>query len=263
MRDQALAARRPAARETSAAQRTPLDRRGIAGGASGYRGTGKERGGFGPGGLTDVQDLSKHGAFGAVPVETAERAWSGKAGPYPCRVGNRPSVPGGAVFPPPLHPFFRGRGEAVHGQAERFKKGSFFVVLVNSRNMILSCEEVGQGTVDCVSLFLREIFQKAFEQFASGVLCVHNHPSGDPHPSRPDREFTRQLNQCAQVLQLRFLDHVIIGDNTYFSFADEGLLVPDAAQQRGAAPRAGYRSLRRRCSPVRPDQLRKRRRVCG
>ncbi|MBQ2121135.1 MAG: hypothetical protein II199_01440, partial [Bacteroidaceae bacterium] len=59
---------------------------------------------------------------------------------------------------------------------------------------------------------------------APNVILAHNHPSGNPQPSRQDDELTKRLNQACHAVQLRLLDHIIIGDNTYYSYADEGKL---------------------------------------
>ena len=102
----------------------------------------------------------------------------------------------------------------------------FKVVFLNSQNRIITIEEITQGTVNRASPFIREIFQKALAHFAVGVVCAHNHPSGDVTPSPEDRQFTRDLTEAGRVLSVKVIDHMIIGDNRYFSFADSGQLRP-------------------------------------
>lgn len=104
------------------------------------------------------------------------------------------------------------------------KKEVFKVALLDAKNNLLDVVEISQGTVNHVFPIIREIFQIALEKFSSSIICVHNHPSGDPSPSREDISFTRQLHKCAGIMQINLLDHVIIGDNTYYSFADEGMI---------------------------------------
>jgi len=104
------------------------------------------------------------------------------------------------------------------------KKEVFKVVFLNSKNFILHTREITEGTTDSAYPIIREIFSLAFQYFATGIICLHNHPSGDPSPSREDKEFTRRLKEVGEALQVRVLDHLIFGDNTYFSFADEGLI---------------------------------------
>jgi len=103
-------------------------------------------------------------------------------------------------------------------------KEVFKILLLNSQNKVIDIIEVIEGTVNRVSPILREIFQKTLQNFATSIICVHNHPSGNPQPSADDKIFTRELVQAGSALQIAVLDHIIIGDNTYFSFADKGLL---------------------------------------
>jgi len=100
----------------------------------------------------------------------------------------------------------------------------FKVVLLNSKNKIIDIVEITEGTVNEASPIIRDIFQKAAQKYAAAIICVHNHPSGDPAPSREDREFTRKLTDAGKVLQIKVLDHIIIGDKRYYSFADENYM---------------------------------------
>jgi len=103
------------------------------------------------------------------------------------------------------------------------RKEVFKILLLNSRNRIIDIIEVEEGTVNQATPIIREVFQKALQHFAASIICVHNHPSGNPQPSGEDKEFTRELVQAGKILQIKALDHIIIGDNDYFSFLDEGL----------------------------------------
>ena len=71
---------------------------------------------------------------------------------------------------------------------------------------------------------IREIIHSALQKFSSGIVCAHNHPSGDVKPSSQDKHFTSELLKASEIMDIRFLDHIIIGDGDYFSFANEGLL---------------------------------------
>jgi len=104
------------------------------------------------------------------------------------------------------------------------KKELFQVLLLNSRNTILEIAEIDEGGVNQARPQVREIMNRAFQNFAASLIAVHNHPSGDPAPSEEDKEFTRRLVQAGLLMELKVLDHIIIGDNRYFSFADEGLM---------------------------------------
>jgi len=100
----------------------------------------------------------------------------------------------------------------------------FKIVFVNAQNEIIDIVDVAQGTVDKANPIIREIFQKALQYFAVSIICIHNHPSGDVYPSREDTAFTRELCQAGKVMQIKILDHIIIGNNKHYSFADEGAL---------------------------------------
>ena len=105
------------------------------------------------------------------------------------------------------------------------KKEVFKILILDSQNRLLRVLEIEEGTVNYASPIIREVFHKAIENFGSAIICAHNHPSGDPQPSGEDREFTRALVRAGETLQIEVLDHVIIGEQGYFSFADEGLIL--------------------------------------
>ncbi|MDI6736759.1 MAG: DNA repair protein RadC [bacterium] len=104
------------------------------------------------------------------------------------------------------------------------KKEVFKVVLLDSQNSIIDIIEIAEGTVNQAVPIIREIFQKALQYFTSSIICVHNHPSGSLIPSTEDKDFTKDLVQAGRVLQIKVLDHIIIGDNSYYSFGDGGLI---------------------------------------
>ena len=105
------------------------------------------------------------------------------------------------------------------------KKEVFKIVLLNSQNRIIDIFDTGEGTVNKANPIIREIFQKALQNYAISLICVHNHPSGKVVPSKEDQEFTKELFKAGKIMQVDVLDHVIIGDNEYYSFADKGVLV--------------------------------------
>ncbi len=98
----------------------------------------------------------------------------------------------------------------------------FFAISVDVKNRPLAIQEVARGGVEGVNMNPREIFSEIIRSGASGLLCVHNHPSGDPTPSQEDRFLTKRLKEGSQLLGIRFLDHVIVTTSRHFSFADEG-----------------------------------------
>lgn len=100
----------------------------------------------------------------------------------------------------------------------------FKVIMLNSQSRIIDVVEITEGTVNQANPIIREIFQKALQNFATSIICVHNHPSGDPKPSKEDRKFTRELVKAGNILQIETLDHIIIADDTYYSFVDDGAI---------------------------------------
>lgn len=80
------------------------------------------------------------------------------------------------------------------------------------------------GTINRSVVHPREIFKNAYLTSASGIICIHNHPSGDVKPSIEDRRLTKALVDIGNVQNIPILDHVIMGDDTYFSFMENGLL---------------------------------------
>jgi DNA repair protein RadC len=105
------------------------------------------------------------------------------------------------------------------------KKEVFKILLLNAQNRVIDIVEAAEGTVNQANPIIREIFQKALQNYSSAIICVHNHPSGSHKPSQEDKKFTRELIEAGEVLQIKVLDHIIIGDNTYYSFADKGEIV--------------------------------------
>lgn len=101
------------------------------------------------------------------------------------------------------------------------KKEIFQVLLLDGKNQIIDIIEIEEGTVDAASPHIREIVLKALQKFAASIIAVHNHPSGDPEPSSEDITFTKNLKIACEAMQLNILDHIIIGDNRYYSFTEK------------------------------------------
>jgi len=100
----------------------------------------------------------------------------------------------------------------------------FKIVCLDSNNRIIDISEATCGTVNRAIPIVREIMHSALQKFAVSIICCHNHPSGNPEPSKEDRDFTRELCQAGNVMQVKILDHIIIGDNQHYSFSDNGLI---------------------------------------
>jgi DNA repair protein RadC len=98
------------------------------------------------------------------------------------------------------------------------------VLSLDSRNRLISCDLIFKGSLDTNIIHPREIFKKALENFASSIILVHNHPSGDPEPSNLDIKITRRIVKAGEILGIKVQDHVIIGDGCYTSFKERKLI---------------------------------------
>ena len=104
------------------------------------------------------------------------------------------------------------------------KREVFKVLFLNRKNELILDQDVFLGTLTGSAVYPREILTLALEHRAAGLVFVHNHPSGDPAPSAEDRKLTRDLIWASRLLSIQVVDHLIIGHNRYYSFADEGLI---------------------------------------
>jgi DNA repair protein RadC len=100
----------------------------------------------------------------------------------------------------------------------------FKVIFLNGKNQVIAIEDLFEGTLNTSPVYPREIMKAAIGHNALSLIFAHNHPSGSPEPSQIDKEVTEELVHAGNLMQIKVLDHIIIGDNMYFSFADEGLM---------------------------------------
>lgn len=100
----------------------------------------------------------------------------------------------------------------------------FMVLLLNSKGKIIAVKQVSEGSLNASVVHPREVYREACLAHAAAVIAVHNHPSGVSAPSREDRELTRALWDSGKILGIPFTDHIIIGDDEYYSFKEHGLL---------------------------------------
>jgi DNA repair protein RadC len=108
------------------------------------------------------------------------------------------------------------------------KKEIVKIVYLNSQNQIVEFRDLAQGTVDSSFIYPREVIEGAIKCNAVSLVIVHNHPSGNPEPSESDKELTRDLVYAGSVMKINILDHIIIGDNRFFSFASAGMIEQSA-----------------------------------
>lgn len=101
----------------------------------------------------------------------------------------------------------------------------FWLLMLNRANKVLGRYKVSQGGLSGTVIDTRIILKKALDNLASSIIVCHNHPSGNKQPSDADLKITEKLKKAAEMLEIKLLDHVIIADKSYFSFADEGLII--------------------------------------
>ncbi|MCJ7839899.1 DNA repair protein RadC [Lederbergia sp. NSJ-179] len=107
----------------------------------------------------------------------------------------------------------------------RFLSQEHFVALyLNTKNQVIHRQTIFIGSLNASIVHPREVFKEAFRRAAASILCFHNHPSGDPAPSREDIEVTRRLAECGKMLGIEVLDHLIIGDKKYVSMKEKGYM---------------------------------------
>ncbi len=126
-----------------------------------------------------------------------------------------------------IRPYCRSSREVfdyLYHSLRDLKKENFKVLFLDPKNQIIEEKTLFEGTVDSSAVYPREIMKDALRYNATSLIFVHNHPSGDPEPSLCDREITKELVFSAKIMQLKVLDHIIIGNNCFFSFADRGLI---------------------------------------
>ncbi len=124
-------------------------------------------------------------------------------------------------------PFYKSSQEvfdSLYHSMRDLKKEIFKVIYLNARNQIIETADLFEGTKDSIPIHLTDIAESAIAKKAAALIFVHNHPSGDPTPGRSDKLLTRDMVFAGNILQIRALDHIIIGYNRYYSFADEGLI---------------------------------------
>jgi DNA repair protein RadC len=100
----------------------------------------------------------------------------------------------------------------------------FKAVLVNARNEVLKVADISRGSLDKTAALPRDVFRQAVREAASGVVVCHNHPSGNPEPSRDDIALTKRLEEAAELIGIRFLDHVVFGDGRCVSIKERKMV---------------------------------------
>jgi len=107
----------------------------------------------------------------------------------------------------------------AYGDTEQFR-----VLFLDHKHMLVADEVQAKGTVNHTPVYPREVVKRALDLGASGIVLVHNHPSGDPTPSRADIDMTREIEAAGRGLKVQLIDHLVIGRGAHVSFREAGLI---------------------------------------
>ncbi|KXG11473.1 DNA repair protein RadC [Anoxybacillus rupiensis] len=100
----------------------------------------------------------------------------------------------------------------------------FVAIYLNTKNQVIHRKTVFIGSLNASIVHPREVFKEAIKRSAASIICAHNHPSGDPTPSREDVEVTKRLVECGRIMGIELLDHLIIGDQKFISLKEKGYM---------------------------------------
>jgi len=157
--------------------------------------------------LQEINGIGPHNAFGIKLVQEVAREFLKEQ-----------------IIDKPIYKSAQEVFDYLYHSMRDLKKEVFKVVYLNSQNQIIDTADLFEGTVNSSSISPREVMESAIKHNAASLIFVHNHPSGNPEPSGNDKEVTRDLVYAGSTMRIKVLDHIIIGNNRYFSFAGEGLI---------------------------------------
>ena len=157
--------------------------------------------------LQQIKGIGPHSAFGVKLVLEVARAFLRES-----------------VIERPAYKSSREVFDYLYHSMRDLKKEVFKVIYLNAQHQAIETDDLFQGTVSGSFVPPREVIEGALSKNAVALIVAHNHPSGSAEPSQSDRQLTRDLVYAGSIMQIRVLDHIIIGDNRYYSFASEGLI---------------------------------------
>ncbi len=109
-------------------------------------------------------------------------------------------------------------------QMSDLRTEEFWTIFLNQRNKIIHTAKLTEGGISQSIVDVRVLFKTALDHFSTGIIVAHNHPSGNLKPSREDIDITQKIKEAGKILGIQLLDHLIITQNSYFSFSDDGIL---------------------------------------
>lgn len=182
----------------------------------------------GPEGLTDAELLSV--IFRTLPAKGAELVHDAAL-----PTSNRRKSPRMVALaeyakrqrdndPRPIVDSARSVAALISAEIRSAQKEHFVILCLNARRQLVHQETVSIGTLSASLVHPREVFGPAIRHSAAAMVCVHNHPSGDPTPSAEDRDATRRLQRAGELLGIPLADHVVVSAEAFFSFREHGLL---------------------------------------
>ena len=157
--------------------------------------------------LQEIDDIGPHNAFGIKLMQEVARKFLKEK-----------------IVDKPVYTSSQEIFDFLYHSMRDLKKETFKVIYLNSQNQIIDIADLFEGTVNISVVHPREVIEGALKNNAVSLIFVHNHPSGNPAPSQNDRAVTRELVYAGSIMQIKVLDHIIIGDRNYFSFKEEGLI---------------------------------------
>ena len=157
--------------------------------------------------LQQIEGIGSHSAFGIKLVQEVAREFLKEK-----------------IIDKPIYKSAQGVFDYLYHSMRDLRKELFKVIYLNSQNQIIEAADLFEGTINSSAISPREIIESAIKNNAVSLIFVHNHPSGNPEPSKSDKELTRDLVYAGSIMRIKVLDHIIIGNNRYFSLASEGLI---------------------------------------
>ncbi len=157
--------------------------------------------------LQQIEGIGSHSAFGIKLVQEVAREFLKEK-----------------IIDKPIYKSTQEIFDYLYHSMRDLKKEVFKVLYLNSQNQIIETADLFEGTISSSSVSPREVIESAIKNSAVSLIFVHNHPSGNPEPSKSDKELTRDLVYAGSIMQIRVLDHIIIGNDRYYSLAGEGLI---------------------------------------
>lgn len=162
---------------------------------------------------TSIEELSTVKGIGAVKAVQVKAA---------LELGKR--LAASVISPGPVIQSPEDAANILMEELRGLDREHFGVLLLNTKNVVLTYETITIGTLNSSPVHPRELFKSAIRRSAASVILVHNHPSGDPTPSREDINLTKRMAEAGKIIGIEVLDHIIIGDNKFISLKSQGII---------------------------------------